>query len=435
MKILFVSTNRNKHVMPPMPLGLASVMGQIDESRHDIKVLDLMFAKEPEQDLASVLSDFAPDIVAFSIRNLDNQSFFNTVFFLPEDKKYVALCREKSSALIIAGGPAFTVSPEAVFEYLEPDFGIAGEGELAFKDLMDRIEDKKDWSDLPGLVWRTKGVITMNPFEHIKELDSLKFPRRDLFDHVLYGAASRGMGNILIKQGCEFRCLYCDSPHVLGPKWRKKSPERVVAELEEMKNAHGIKIAYFTDAVFNAPASHAESICRAILDKGLKIQWIATLHPAGLTETFLSLIRQAGCVAVSVSCDACSEPMLKALNKGFTMKDLSRATRLLEDMKLPYMLSLLLGGPGEDRKTVEASMAFLRQSNPMLVDICAGIRLMPHSELFKLAVKEGIVQENDPLMEPKFYISPAIKDWIREYLITECRDHKNWSFTHGEDEK
>ena len=36
MKILFVSTNRLRTVMPPMPLGLASIIGQIDESRHEL---------------------------------------------------------------------------------------------------------------------------------------------------------------------------------------------------------------------------------------------------------------------------------------------------------------------------------------------------------------------------------------------------------------
>lgn len=432
MKILFVSTNRNRHVMPPMPLGLASIIAQVDVTLHEIQVLDLMFSETPEQDLLSVLAGFNPDLVAFSIRNLDNQNLLNTTFFLPADKNFVDLCRSCSRARIVVGGPAFTVSPEAVFNYLEPDFGIAGEGERAFPALVDAIETQKDITGIPGLVWRSQGQVRRNPLAKVEDLDALALPRRDLFDNARYGQASRGMGNILIKQGCEFRCLYCDSPHVLGPKWRKKTPGKVVAELEEMKNIHGIQFAYFTDAVFNAPLSHAEAICRAILDKGLKIQWMATLHPALVNEAFITLIRQAGCVVVSVSCDACSEPMLKALNKEFTLEQLSRATELLETVKLPYMLSLLLGGPGENRSTVEASMEFLKHHNPMLVDIGAGIRLMPHSDLFDIAVSEGVVAANDPLMEPRFYISSEIRGWIKDYLIKECRGHKNWSFKYEE---
>ena len=89
MKILFVSTNRLKRIMPPMPLGLASVIAQIDESRHEIQVLDLMFAEQPEAELKARLAGFSPDLVALSVRNVDNQSCYHTEYLLPEDKKVV----------------------------------------------------------------------------------------------------------------------------------------------------------------------------------------------------------------------------------------------------------------------------------------------------------------------------------------------------------
>ncbi len=61
MKILFVSSNHLKRVMPPMPLGLASIIATIDASRHEIQVLDLMFSEKPEAELESLLADFAPE--------------------------------------------------------------------------------------------------------------------------------------------------------------------------------------------------------------------------------------------------------------------------------------------------------------------------------------------------------------------------------------
>ena len=135
MRILFVSTNRLKRIMPPMPLGLASVIAQIDESRHEIQVLDLMFAERPEAELKARLASFSPDLVALSIRNVDNQSYQETEYLLPEDKKVVEWCREASAATLVVGGTAFTVSPVAILEYLDADFGIAGEGEIAFREL------------------------------------------------------------------------------------------------------------------------------------------------------------------------------------------------------------------------------------------------------------------------------------------------------------
>ncbi len=74
MRILFVSTNRSRAAMLPMPLGLASIMAQMDESRHAIKALDLMFCDQPEAELIQTLAGFKPQIIALSIRNLDNPS-------------------------------------------------------------------------------------------------------------------------------------------------------------------------------------------------------------------------------------------------------------------------------------------------------------------------------------------------------------------------
>ena len=428
MRILFVSTNRSRAAMLPMPLGLASIIAQMDESRHDINVLDLMFCDQPEAELNRTLVAFEPQIIALSIRNLDNQDCFNTEYFLPLEKKFVDLCRENSRATIIIGGPAFTVSPEAIFEYLEPDFGITGEGEIIFPKLVEIIEQGSEYTDLPGLVWRDAGGVQHNPHGFVTNLDALKPPRRELFDNQRY-AKEKGMANILLKQGCPFECLYCDSPYVMGNHWRKKSPEAVAAELESIQKDFGVKLVYFTDAIFNHPVDHAKAICQAIIDRGLNIFWVATIHPAFVDRSLLKLMKRAGCVMASPSCDTCSEKMLKVLRKGFTKDELKSCLIMLEEMKISYLLSLLLGAPGETRETVEETIRFLEERKPAMLDFCVGIRIMPHSPLFDVAVSEGVISADDPLMKPKFYICPDIKDWIEEYLKEVLSTHKKWNET------
>jgi radical SAM superfamily enzyme YgiQ (UPF0313 family) len=428
MRILFVSTNRLRTMMPPMPLGLASVIAQIDESRHELQVLDLMFEEQPEAELQARISSFDPDLIAISIRNLDNQSFLHTEFLLPQEKEFVERCRERSAATMVVGGPAFTVTPVAIFEYLAPDFGIVGEGEIAFRELVDRIDAGTDWRDIPGLVWRGSEGVVVNPPKNVEDLDSLRPPRRELFDGQRY-AAEGGAANIVIKQGCSFNCLYCDSPHTLGRHWRMKSPEKVAEELVAMQEL-GAKVSFFTDAIFNYPVDHAREVCRAIIRRRLDIRWLASVHPGFLDRELMELMRDAGCAAVSLGCDSCSERMLRVLRKGFTVEQLRKAAELLEEVEFKYILSLLVGAPGEDRQTVEESVKFLSQRSPMLVDLCVGIRLMPHTELFEIAVREGVVSADDPLMEPRFYVSPLIVDWIEGYLREVCARNKSYLF-HG----
>ncbi len=427
MRLLFVSTNRSRVAMPPMPLGLATLIAQIDESRHEVEAFDMMFCNQPIAELKKVISRFAPQIIALSIRNLDNQSYLNTEYYIPREKKIIQLCRKNSRAEIIIGGPAFTVSPTAVFNYLEPDFGVIGEGEIVFPELVDHIEKGSDYSDLPGLVWRDSDGIHSNPHLFVTNLDVLKPPRRDLFDNQRY-VKEKGMATIVVKQGCSFGCLYCDSPFVMGKSWRKKSPQTVAAELESIQKDIGVKMVFFTDAIFNYPVDHAKAICQAIIDRGVKIMWVSMIHPAFSDKPLFELMKKAGCVAVSPSCDTCSEKMLGVLRKGFTKDELKSCLLMLEEMGIAYILSLLIGGPGEDRQTVEETIQFLGDRTPMMLDFCVGIRLMPHSPLFKIAVKEGLISADDPLMEPKFYVSPDIEDWIEAYLIQVCGNHDKWDF-------
>jgi len=428
MKILFVSENRMRHLMPAMPLGLASIIAQIDESRHEIRVLDMMFYDEPVAELESILLDFSPDIVAISIRNLDNQTYLHTEYLLPEAKEVVDVCRDKSSARIVIGGPAFTVTPRAIFEYFNPDFGITGEGEIAFPELVERIETNADWSDIPGLLWRNPEGVRMNPPMYVEDLDSLRLPRRELFDNERYAAAG-GFGNIVLKQGCSFGCLYCDSPTTMGRQWRMKSPEKVADELEAMHNENGINVAFFTDAIFNFPLEHAKKVCRAIKQRKLAMFWIATVSPAYLDREFAELMRDAGCNAVSLGCDSASEKMLKILHKPFNKKQLRDAAEILEEVGINYVVSLMIGAPGENRETVDESIRFMKERSPFTLDFCVGIRLMPNTALRDIA---GVISADDPLMEPRFYISPDVKDWVADYLREVCLKHPNWTVAHEE---
>ena len=196
-----------------------------------------------------------------------------------------------------------------------------------------------------------------------------------------------------------------------------KSPERAADEMESIQKEGKASFVFFTDTIFNHPPGYAEEVCRAILRRKLDLPWAAAiLHPAFVERGVLELMREAGCSAVTIGCDACSERMLRVLRKDFTKEQLRVALDMLEEMQLSYILSVLLGGPGEDRQTVEETVDFLRERTPLILDFGVGIRLMPHTPLIDIAVREGVISADDPLLEPKFYISPHIEGWILDYL-------------------
>ena len=129
MRVLLVATNRydrvnNRMNAQPMPIGLAYIAGHLDHERHQVKVVDLMFADDYLGEIEQTVREFQPHVVGISLRNLSNHSYMDTQWALPITKSVIDRIREHSSATIIVGGPAFSLLPKQCFKYLQPDSAL-----------------------------------------------------------------------------------------------------------------------------------------------------------------------------------------------------------------------------------------------------------------------------------------------------------------------
>jgi hypothetical protein len=108
-------------------------------------------------------------------------------------------------------------------------------------------------------------------------------------------------------------------------------------------------------------------------------------------------------------------------------EQLETSIQVLEKFGIGYLLTILIGGPGEDRQSVEETIDFLRDKKAMMVSFTVGIRILPNTALAEMAVEEGLISADDPLMEPRFYISPEVRDWAADYIREVCTHHPNWN--------
>ena len=160
MRILLIATNRHHRLMSrmdarPLPIGLAYIAGHLDRDRHELKVLDLMFSDDYLAEVDAAVQEFQPQVVGVSIRNLSNHSYIDPQWALPISKEVIERIRSQSQATIVVGGPAVSLFPEQVFNYVEADLALAGDAGETFAELMDYLDDGgSSHLDLPGLVYR-----------------------------------------------------------------------------------------------------------------------------------------------------------------------------------------------------------------------------------------------------------------------------------------
>ena len=70
----------------------------------------------------------------------------------------------------------------------------------------------------------------------------------------------------------------------------------------------------------------------------------------------------------------------------------------------------------------------LEHYQPFMVNLTVGLRIYPGTPLHRQALAEGIVSSSDNLLWPHFYLSPAVADWIWDYLKEVRQRHPNWIF-------
>ncbi|MDP6713812.1 MAG: cobalamin-dependent protein, partial [SAR202 cluster bacterium] len=242
MNILLIATNRadrymDRMVVRPVPVGLAYLAASIDEERHSLRVLDLMFSDDPLTDVSAAVSEFKPDVVGLSMRNLDNQSYFNPVSRLPDVKNVVDRIRSSSNATVVCGGPAFSILPSECFEFVGADLGVAGDGADAFATLVDHLEQGDDYKSIPGVVYRENEAVVVTEGRFTSNFN--RPPRLDLLDMPRYNGSGFGVGVITKLAQAYYQTT--DSTKFSGQDWRIRPTEEVVEEIRNLNTDFGIQ--------------------------------------------------------------------------------------------------------------------------------------------------------------------------------------------------
>ncbi len=428
MRVLLIATNRHNRLMSrmvaqPLPIGLAYVAGALVASGHAVQTLDLMFSDDYLGDVEQAVQAYQPDLVGLSIRNLSNFSFLDPQWALPISKEVVDKIRAITSVPIVCGGPAFSIMPKEIFDYVEPDVGLAGDAAEAVAELADCLESGTSYQHLTGVVYRQDDEIVFNgsrcasAFTCAPYLDGLDIPK--------YAKAGFGIG-ILTKLGGFYYPTSASDAQVNQAAWRVIRPiDEVVQEVEEMEQRYGLRKVFFIDNGFNLPLDHAKALCHALLASDVKVHWNTCLAPFGCDAEVLGLMKQAGCALVLMNAMR-DDPDGKA-SLAERAEPILETSRLCDEQGVHYTVSVTFGEPGETRQSVDEKLNFLRQINPAMANLRVGVNVLPGTDLVERALAEGLITAESDLIKPTFYLAEPVRDWLVDYLVEQKAEHPRWN--------
>lgn len=428
MRVLLIATNRHDQLMSrmsarPLPIGMAYVAGALAASQHTVKTLDLMFSEDYLGDVEQVVREFRPDLVGISMRNLGNHSYLNPQWDLPISKEVVAKVRGITNAPIVCGGPAFSILPRAIFAYVEPDFGLAGDAAEALAQLADSLAERVDYHNLPGLVYRQDGDIIAN--DSFCTSTFTIPPRLDDLDMHKYAQAGFGIG-IVTKLGSFYYPTSAADVKAEQEAWRVIRPiDDVVQEVRAMDQRYGLRKVFFIDNAFNVPLQHAKDLCRALITQEVNVRWNSCLAPFGCDAEIIGLMKQAGCALVIMG-GLRGDPH-DGGELGERLAPMLETCRLCEEQDLHYTISFTFGEPGDTRETVEAKLNFLRNIKPAMANLRVGVSVLPGTAVAAQARAEGLITDDNDLIKPTFYLAASVRDWIVDYLQAEKAKNPRWN--------
>jgi radical SAM superfamily enzyme YgiQ (UPF0313 family) len=420
MRVLLISANRSKVNMPTVPLGLACVAAAAQEAGHTVELLDLMEAEEASSALADTVSLFQPEVIGISIRNIDDQNMRHPEVLLDDDIRVIEQAKKLSDVPVVLGGAGYSMFPEALLARTGADIGVQGEGEEAFKLLLERLEKGASPAG-PGIYLHGEGLQGNRTF--VRDLDSLPLPGPDLLSKSL--AAKDIVLPVQTRRGCPMACSYCSTAVIEGGTIRRRSPAKVVEWLAGASRGD-VHQLYFVDNTFNLPASYARSLCNEMTRARLGAAWRCIIYPLKMDDALAAAMAEAGCTEASVGFESGCDAILHSMNKRFRREDVVQTCTILRKHGIRCMGFLLLGTPGETRDSIEESLAFADSLRLDALKVTIGIRIYPDTPLADQARKEGSIAPEDDLVTPRFYMPSQLEDWARERVAVYAERRPNW---------
>ena len=395
MRVAFISANQETSPDAVIPLGLLHVMAATPD-RHEKLFWDLCFDPAPLESVARNLLAHQPDVVAIGLRNLQNMDYTNIEANVARYRELVRTVRRHSTAAIVLGGGGFTVAARALMEDLGADFGITGEGEESFPQLLDALEYPSAALDhVSRLYHRRDGelVFTGNGATFL-DVNAYPQPSRAPVDERYY--AEYGIESLQTKRGCALHCDYCTYPLIEGKRSRLREPARVADDFMTLCERPGVEHVFIVDSVFNLPPRHAKQVCRELVARGNRTPWTSYVSPIAFDEELAELMVVAGATGAEIGSDSGCDDVLDRLRKGFRTDKIRRLSALSKAAGLKDCHSFILGTHGETLDDVQHTLDFIDELQPFAAVLLVWVE---DSEVIDTQVERGRRQFRDSIYE------------------------------------
>ena len=375
-------------------MGVAQLSSVLKRAGHntDLLVLDRKYKNKNFTFIRDKLNSKEFDVVGFT-------SVYSEFEFIKSLASYV---KSHFNVFTVLGGVHVTLCPEDGYLNLFDALCI-GEGENAILQLVDNLEHSTDISSINGL-WLKKDnrIIKNAPNEFIKDLDSLPFVDRDLWQNHLLNPCTRL--TLLLGRGCPYNCTYCCN-HKLkkiqtGKYVRMRSVENIITEIKHLTIKFPNISEYFLEVeTLGADINWLVKLCDQLYllnktrEEKLKFGTNLRIYDTMDVDFVFSNLQRANFESVTIGLESGNERIRnEVMNRHYSNNTIIKAVTSAKTHKLKVGIFNLIGLPTESYEDFKDTLELnqLLQPNWHATSI-----FFPYkgTKLYDLAEQSGLLPE------------------------------------------
>jgi len=342
-----------------MPLGLLAVGSNLDPERFEVIIVDGRLEAEPLRALQPHLKD----ALCLGMSVLTGRPIHDAL------RISRAIKTLRPDLPIIWGGWHPSLFPRECLAEPAIDITVQAQGEATFRDIVDRLAERRSLENVAGCTFRRQGEIVQNPPRPMQDMDNFAPVNYNLIPvQKYYSIKKQKQLDYISSTGCYFRCTFCADPFVYKRKWNALAPERMGEELEALWRQHRFDDLHLQDETYFTYRDRVVAVAQEYLRRGLQFTWTATMRAdqgARLSEDDFALCKRSGLRRVLIGVESGSQEMLNWMKKDITLEQIFIAAERCVKHGIAVDFPMIVGFPDEPEESVRATLQIAKQLRAM----------------------------------------------------------------------
>lgn len=358
-RIILTTLSPDTHRTSEENLGLSYLAAVLRKNGYNVEIID------------GWLTGLTDEEVFKRIINNPDVAIVGVSCYMSNNEKSIELAKKlrniNPNIKLMCGGFGPSFNPQKFVKDGAFDIAMIGEGEESIVEVCDYFSGNgnRKIEDIKGIVYEDNGNLARTPKrELIRNLDLIPFPARDTMK---MARDRKSTVNILTARGCMGNCLFCSvnafNKLSMGNKWRGRSVDSIVDELEQLQNM-GVKyIKVIDDSFLEAERDEewAKEFRDKIQERGIKASLRGSLKADQVEDKKIGYLKEAGFHSFACGIENGSDTALKRMNKSASLEDNKRALDILKKHEIYVQAGFILFDDNTTFEELKENYEFLRE--------------------------------------------------------------------------